>query len=84
VVPEGELAVTVHIGPHTAEVDRAYGSLATYVTDHALAVEGPIREYYVVGPQETPDEDQWRTEIAWPIFDTARRAGGRHGTPGAR
>jgi DNA-binding transcriptional MerR regulator len=56
VVPEVELALTVHSGPHTGELDRAYGSLATYVTDHALGVEGPIREYYVIGPHETPDE----------------------------
>jgi effector-binding domain-containing protein len=45
--------------------------LAAYVTDHALAVEGPIREYYLVGPHETADEDQWRTEIGWPIFHTS-------------
>ena len=50
VVPEVELAVTVHTGALT-DADLAYGSLATYVTDHALAVEGPIREYYVLGPQ---------------------------------
>jgi DNA-binding transcriptional MerR regulator len=70
VVPEVELALTVHTGPHTAEVDRAYGVLAAYVTDHALGVEGPIREYYVIGPHETSDEGQWRTEIGWPIFHT--------------
>ncbi|HEX4219551.1 MAG TPA: MerR family transcriptional regulator [Acidimicrobiales bacterium] len=73
VVPEVELAVAVHLGPHTGEVDRAYGSLATYVADHALAVEGPIREYYVVGPHETLDEDLWRTEIGWPIFHTGQK-----------
>uniref|UniRef100_UPI003F495428 MerR family transcriptional regulator n=1 Tax=Sphaerisporangium sp. CA-236357 TaxID=3240030 RepID=UPI003F495428 len=70
VVPEVELALTVHAGPHTADIDLAYGSLATYVTDHALAVDGPIREYYLIGPHETSQEDQWRTEIGWPIFDT--------------
>ncbi|HEX3565036.1 MAG TPA: MerR family transcriptional regulator [Acidimicrobiales bacterium] len=70
VVPEVELAITVHGGPHSRELDRTYGALATYVTDHALAVEGPIREYYVVGPHETADETQWRTEIGWPIFHT--------------
>jgi DNA-binding transcriptional MerR regulator len=70
VVPEVELAITLHTGAHNADVDLAYGSLAAYVTDHALAVEGPIREYYVVGPSETRDEDQWRTEIGWPIFHT--------------
>jgi DNA-binding transcriptional MerR regulator len=71
-VPEVELALTVHNGPHSGEIDRAYGSLATYVTDHALAIEGPIREYYVIGPHETGDENRWRTEIGWPIFDTGR------------
>ena len=70
VVPEVELALTVHLGPHTSELDRAYGSLASYVTEHALGVEGPIREYYVIGPNETHDESQWHTEIGWPIFHT--------------
>ena len=74
VVPEVELALTQHEGPHNAEIDRAYGALGAYVTDHALAVEGPIREYYVIGPHETLDEDEWRTEIGWPIFDTVRAA----------
>ena len=72
VVPEVDLALTVHPGPHSGELDRAYGSLATYVTDHALAIEGPIREYYVIGPHETNDENQWRTEIGWPIFHTGQ------------
>ena len=72
VVPEVELALTVHTGPHSGEIDRAYGTLATYVTDHALAIEGPIREYYVIGPHETSDENQWRTEIGWPIFHTGQ------------
>jgi DNA-binding transcriptional MerR regulator/effector-binding domain-containing protein len=53
VVPEAELALTVHLGPHSGDIDRACGSLATYVTDHALAVEGPIHEYYPAGPHET-------------------------------
>lgn len=70
VVPEAELALTVHNGPHSGEIDRAYGALGAYVADHALAVEGPIREYYVVGPHETSDQEQWCTEIGWPIFRT--------------
>jgi effector-binding domain-containing protein len=66
---QAELAVITHSGGHQ-DVDLAYGSLAAYVTDHALSVEGPIREYYVVGPHETADEGKWRTEIGWPIFHT--------------
>jgi DNA-binding transcriptional MerR regulator/effector-binding domain-containing protein len=64
-----ELATLTHEGSY-ANIDLAYGSLATYVTRHALAVEGPLREYYLVGPQDTADESQWRTEIGWPIFQT--------------
>jgi len=37
-----------------------YGARA-YVTRHELAVEGPIREYYLVGQRETADESRWRT-----------------------
>jgi DNA-binding transcriptional MerR regulator len=68
-VPRAELAIIVHAGA-LIDVDRAYGSLATYVADHALAIDGPMREYYLVGGRETPDESQWRTEIGWPIFAT--------------
>jgi effector-binding domain-containing protein len=70
VVPAVELATIVHAGSHR-DVDRSYGTLAAYVARHALAVEGPIREYYVVGSHDTPDEAAWRTEIGWPIFRTA-------------
>jgi effector-binding domain-containing protein len=69
VVPAVELATLVHKGSH-ANIDLAYGSLAAYVTRHALAVEGPLREYYLVGPQDTSDTTAWRTEIGWPIFRT--------------
>ena len=69
-VPAAELATVIHAGPHTG-IDLAYGTLAAYVTGHALAVDGPIREYYLTGPIETPDQSAWRTEIGWPIFETA-------------
>lgn len=68
-VPPAELAVIVHEGS-PADIDRSYGALATHVTRHALAVEGPIREYYLSGGNDTPDESAWRTEIGWPIFQT--------------
>jgi effector-binding domain-containing protein len=69
VVPAVELATVVHAGSH-ANIDLAYGCLATYVTRHELAVEGPLREYYLVGPQDTADMSAWRTEIGWPVFQT--------------
>jgi DNA-binding transcriptional MerR regulator len=69
VAPPAEFATIIHPGPHT-DIDRAYGSLATYVTQHALAVEGPIREYYLTYRRDTADTSQWRTQICWPIFHT--------------
>jgi DNA-binding transcriptional MerR regulator len=69
VVPAAELAVMTHRGP-PSEVDRTYAALATYVARHALAVDGPIREYYLVGQRDTADTTRWRTEIAWPVFLT--------------
>jgi DNA-binding transcriptional MerR regulator len=79
VIPSAELAMIIHTGPH-ADYDRSYGALGAYVTQHALAVEGPIREYYLVGPTETRDESLWRTEIGWPIFETRpQRDLSRHG-----
>jgi DNA-binding transcriptional MerR regulator len=68
-VPAVELATIIHNGPHT-DMDRSYGALASYVTQHALAVDGPIREYYLTGRRDTADPAQWRTEIGWPIFHT--------------
>jgi DNA-binding transcriptional MerR regulator len=68
-IPSVELATIVHPGSHT-DIDRTYGALGAYVTRHALAVDGPIREYYLVGPSETRDESLWRTEVGWPIFET--------------
>jgi DNA-binding transcriptional MerR regulator len=70
VIPATELAVIEHLGPPD-EIDRAYGTLATCVARHALAVDGPIREYYLVGQHDTPDTSRWRTQIGWPIFLTS-------------
>ena len=66
-VPAAELAIIEHTGP-PIESDRAYGALARYVERHALAVQGPIREYYLVGQHDTPDKARWRTEVCWPVF----------------
>jgi DNA-binding transcriptional MerR regulator len=69
VAPAVELAVITHSGSH-ADVDRSYGALAAYVSEHALSVDGPVREYYLVGRHDTDNQHAWRTEIGWPIFDT--------------
>lgn len=72
-LPAADLAVTVHHGPHS-DLDVSYGRLGAYVADNALAIAGPVRETYLVGPAETANEQMWRTEIGWPIFRVSRAA----------
>jgi DNA-binding transcriptional MerR regulator len=67
VVPAAELAITVHHGAHT-DLDRTYGAIGSYVAEHEVGVDGPVREYYPIDRFNTSDATQWRTEIAWPIF----------------
>ncbi|MFC8796800.1 hypothetical protein ACFT2C_03630 [Promicromonospora sp. NPDC057138] len=38
------------------------------MVEHALAVDGPVHEAYLVTPADTPDRAAWRTEIGWPVF----------------
>jgi DNA-binding transcriptional MerR regulator len=66
-LPAVELAVAVHPGSHD-DIGVTYGRLGAWVTGHALAVNGPVRETYLAGPRDTSGPGDWRTEIGWPIF----------------
>ena len=68
-LPLVEYAVAVHLGA-VEEIDRSYAALGTVVAERAIGVQGPIREDYIVGAQDTPDAAQHRTEISWPVFRT--------------
>jgi DNA-binding transcriptional MerR regulator len=72
VLPATDLATTIHIGPHD-DIDVTYAALGTYVSQQALQIAGPVRETYHVGPRDTDESSKWRTEIGWPIFQTAPR-----------
>ena len=67
-----ELAVTVHSGAHD-DIDVTYGALGVYVETNGLAIAGPVREVYAVGPRDTEDSSLWRTEIGWPVFAASPR-----------
>jgi effector-binding domain-containing protein len=72
-IPAAELAIATHYGALDG-MDRTYGALGTYVSERALGVDGPIREHYLVTSEDVVDEAQLRTEICWPVFQTARGA----------
>ncbi|WP_347565634.1 MerR family transcriptional regulator [Nocardioides sp. IC4_145] len=71
-LPAVELAVATHVGPHD-DIDVTYGEVGAWVVTNALAVAGPVREAYLVGPRDTPDPSAWRTEIGWPVFQVSPR-----------
>jgi DNA-binding transcriptional MerR regulator len=70
-LPAVELAVIVHDGSH-ADIDRSYGALAKHVVEHAIGLDGPIRERYLVSRFDAVEPSRWRTEIGWPIFRVNR------------
>lgn len=70
-IPALEAAVTLHEGA-MADLDIAYAALGAEIAERgAIGVDGAIREYYLVGPFDTEDERQHRTEVCWPVFRTA-------------
>ncbi|WP_043450875.1 MerR family transcriptional regulator [Jongsikchunia kroppenstedtii] len=68
-LPGLDVATMVHSGS-LHELDRTYWRLGSEVANRSIGIDGPIREYYVVGPHETDDESAWRTEVCWPVFRT--------------
>ena len=73
VVPAAELAIIGHYGS-LAGGDLSYAKLGSYATTHEISIDGPLREYYLRGAGDTPDEAEWTTEIGWPIFRADRPA----------
>src|SRR5437660_1074389 len=75
-MPAAELAIISHHGS-LADADLSYAKLGSYATTHEISIDGPLREYYLRGAGDTPDEAEWRTEIGWPIFraDASRAYG---------
>lgn len=65
-LPATEMAVVVHAGAFT-DLDQTYGALGTFVAEHAIGADGPIRENYIIGAADTQDVTRHRTEVCWPI-----------------
>ncbi|GGK61007.1 MerR family transcriptional regulator [Nocardia camponoti] len=60
-------AVALHDGPFE-DFDRTYGALGAHVAEHASALpDEPIRERYLIGPDQSHNPADYRTEVCWPI-----------------
>lgn len=69
VLPAAEYAVLTHPGGHDEGIDRSYGALGTYVNEHLISHQGPIREHYIGSTPSAPTAFT-ATEICWPILRT--------------
>lgn len=72
-LPEGDTAVLTHHGAHR-DMDASYGALGAYVAERAIGVAGPIREDFTVSQLDAAREEDFRTEVSWPVFRTTRAA----------
>jgi DNA-binding transcriptional MerR regulator/effector-binding domain-containing protein len=70
-LPATAVAVLVHQGGYD-DLEDSYRTLGAWVGAEAEPVDLPVRELYLVGPPDTDDPDELRTEICWPIRSTDR------------
>ncbi|WP_405159449.1 MerR family transcriptional regulator [Nocardia sp. NBC_01499] len=65
-LPARRFAVALHEGDFD-DFDRTYGALGSYVAEHGTALAEPVRERYLLSPDDTDDPNTYRTEICWPV-----------------
>jgi DNA-binding transcriptional MerR regulator len=65
-LPATDVAVLEHRGDYD-DLEDAYRELGSWVATHGQPTDLPVRELYLVGPLDTDDPSNYRTEICWPV-----------------
>jgi effector-binding domain-containing protein len=65
-LPGGSAAVTWHTGPYD-QLAGAYQTVRDWIAGEGLAVAGVPWEAYYTDPGATPDPNDWRTEVVFPV-----------------
>ena len=65
-LPAGNAAITIHTGSYDGLGD-AHAAMETYLHEHGLERDGPLREVYLTDPGEVPNPAEWKTQIVWPL-----------------
>ncbi|WP_244257948.1 GyrI-like domain-containing protein [Streptomyces sp. Tu 2975] len=68
VLPGGLVAETVHVGPY-AQLRLAYNALFAAIHERGLRPPAPVREAYLVGPAEAPQEEL-TTRLVIPVQES--------------
>jgi effector-binding domain-containing protein len=69
-LPGGKMASTLHMGPFD-RIGEAYRDLMLWITEQGYSPAAPCREVYLVGPEQTDDPGEYRTEILCPVVETS-------------
>ena len=64
-IPERKAATCLYLGPYPG-MSAAYDALNGYVAQNGLTINGPIYEYYLNDPSNTPPQEL-QTEIIFPV-----------------
>ncbi len=61
-----DVAVLSHFGAYDT-LEDTYRELGAWVGINAESTGEAVREHYLVGPADTDDPDEYRTELRWPV-----------------
>ena len=69
ILPGGTMASLIYVGSYR-KINSAYSILTKWIEESGYRPDGPCREVYIKGPQETSNPEEYRTEILKPISGT--------------
>ena len=61
-----ECAMTVHYGSYSA-LSEAYGAVVSWILENAYEIAGPPFELYIKTQFDSLPEEEWETEIYFPV-----------------
>ncbi len=66
-LPSATVARTIYHGPYEG-LGPAWGEFGSWITAEGHAPAPDLWEYYVSGPESSPDPADWRTELNRPLL----------------
>jgi AraC family transcriptional regulator len=65
-LPGGPAAVTIHSGPYD-QLYHAYAALEEWILANGFHAAGAPWEAYLNDPADHPNQQDWKTEVCWPL-----------------
>ncbi|MBU4178851.1 MAG: GyrI-like domain-containing protein, partial [Actinobacteria bacterium] len=63
-----KVASTLHMGPYE-QIGGTYQELMLWISEQGYRPSVPCREVYLVGPEQSDDPAEYRTEVQCPIVE---------------